>query len=473
MNKLSLFCATLLCALLMFSCEDSTSAIGGSLTTGEVSITVDSLPTNIASESIYYDSFDGRNITKLIGRINVPEYGSLNCSFVSQMLSATSMSIPDSITVNEIDSCRMLVIVPTGALTGDSLAPQQMKVFKLNRQLPADISSSFNPDGYYNPSTPMGVESYTLSNIAGRDSVAKASGYIKIPVKLPTEFAVDLFNKYRANDPIFQWPSTFNQYFPGVYVEQNFGNGCIAKVSGVHIYTYWHYTKQVSQMQPDSTYKKVDVIMRDSIGLLSSQPEVLSSNIIRYKVSQKISDMVDAGKSVITTPGGYMVSINFPIRRLLDEYHGQGDLMSTVSSLRMEIPASEIENEHGISVAPYLLMVRKKDFDSFFKENKLPDGKTSFYAAYNSESKNYQFNSMRQYFLDVLEAEKNGETIDGDETEFVLVPVDVTTETVNNYYGTPTVYVTKCQPYLTKPTMTQLFTDRTIIVFTYSTQIIE
>lgn len=473
MNKLSIFCAAIFSALLMLSCQDDTSVIGGSLITGEVTITVDSIAENVPAATNYYKSFDGRNLTKLLGRINVPEYGSLSCSFVSQMLAATSMQVPDSITVNDLDSMRMLLYVPVGSLTGDSLAPQQLKVFRLNRQLPKDINSAFDPAGYYDPSNPMGVKSYTISNIGTNDSVSRVTGYVKIPVDLPLSFAKELFTKYRQDDSMFEWPATFNEYFPGVYVEQNFGNGCIANISGAHIYTYWHTSKTVSKLQADSTYKDVEVITRDSIGLLSSQPEVLSSNIISYEASEKIKNMVSDGKSVITTPGGYMVNIKFPVRRLLDAYHRHGDVLSMVSALRMEMPATEIANEHEISVAPHLLMVKKAELDSFFEGNKVPDNKTSFYAAYNNETKNYQFNSLRRYFLDILEAEKNGESVDEEDYEFTLVPVNVSTETVTNYNGTETVYVTKCQPYLTKPTMTQLFTDRTVIVFTYSTQIIE
>ena len=64
----------------------------------------------------------------------------------------------------------------------------------------------------------MGVRSYTLSNIAKGDSALKRDSYVRIPVEMPVLFARDLFEKYRADDPVFQWPSSFNEYFPGIYV---------------------------------------------------------------------------------------------------------------------------------------------------------------------------------------------------------------------------------------------------------------
>lgn len=119
-----------------------------------------------------------------------------------------------------------------------------------------------------------------------------------------------------------------------------------------------------------------------------------------------------------------------------------------------------------------MLMVKKSEAKKFFDENKVPDNKSSFYAAYDSEKKRYVFNSMRQYFLEVLEAQEKGEEIGSEFSDFLLVPVYVRTETVENYNST-TTYVTRCQPYLTRPTMTEIHTDRSIVTFTYSAQQIQ
>lgn len=248
--------AALLPLAILASCEDSTSPIGGSLVNGEVSITVDTLEMKLDASSIMEPEFDSRTQTKLLGRINVPEYGSLECSFVSQLMCATKMNIPDSITVNDIDSIRMVLTVPRGSLTGDSLAPQQLKVYRLTRQLPSDINSAFDPDGYYDPSSPLGVRSYTLSALSMNDSLFKKQESIRIPIMLPKKMAQDVFNAYKNNPGIFQWPQTFAQYFPGVYVEQNFGNGCIGVISSMKFFTYWHYMRQVYQkktMIPENT----------------------------------------------------------------------------------------------------------------------------------------------------------------------------------------------------------------------------
>lgn len=465
----SAFCAILSSALYM-GCNDDVSTIGSSLSTGEVSIMVDSLTTSVDAECIYYDNFDARNSVKLLGRINVPEYGRLSCSFVSQMMSATRMAIPDSIDVSDVDSLRLMLSVPRGSLTGDSLAPQQLTVYKLDDQLPADINANFSPDGYYNPSSPLGKASYTLSNIAKGDSALKNDLYIRIPVKMPIALGREIFTKYREDDAVFQWPETFIKYFPGIYVEQNFGNGCIANVSKAEMYTYWHYLKYENEMQPDSTYKLVPRLRRDSVCLMASQPEVVSSNVIEYQVSDHLRQMVTDGKTVLSTPGGYLVKIKFPVLSLLDEFHRNGAALSVVSSLRFEIPALAINNDFNLKAAPDILMIKNTEYEAFFRENKVPDNKTSFYASYDADAGAYKFNSMRAWFVNLLEDEQSGKTISEEDYEFVLVPVNVVTEQTSNYDGSVSTFVTRCQPYLNAPTMTELFLSRALICFTYSSQ---
>lgn len=455
------------------SCQDELSEIGGSLSQGEVTIMTDSIFADIDSKCVYLDSIDGRNLTKLLGRINVPEYGNLSCAFVSQMMFATSMNVPDSIGVTDVDSLRLVLSVPRGSLTGDSLAPQQLKVYALEKPLPSDISSTFNPEGYYNVSSPLGTQSYTVSNIARGDSAIKNEYYIKIPVKLPVELGRKIFTQYREDPSVFQWPSTANQYFPGIYVEQTFGNGCIANVLKAEMFTYWNYTDYVDEMQPDSTYKKVPVIKRDSVCLMAYQPEVIASNVIKYQVSDYLQNLVSEGSQVITTPGGYRCTLNFPIQTLIDKYKDNGSALAVVSALRFDIPATAISNNYGLSVAPNLLMIKKSEYESFFAENKIPDGQTSFYAAYDSDSGSYHFTAMRSYFMSMLEEYDNGKTFTPEDTEFILVPVAVTTEQVKNYDGSTTTYVTRCQSYIEKPTMTLLHTDKALITFIYSNQSLE
>lgn len=466
--------------LMMGSCEDSVSPIGGSLVQNEVEIFTDTIASSDAAQlnfnarSEYTEDFDARSMTKLLGRINVPEYGSLDCSFVTQLMCSTKMNVPDSIKVEDVDSMRCLLSVPRGSLTGDSLTPQQLRVYKLDKELPKGIKSNFNPEGYYTQAKPLGTRGYTLSALSMSDSLFKLATYIHIPVMMPKEMATSTFSAYRDPNKVntlFAWPQNFAKEFPGIYVEQNFGNGCVGLISSVRFYLYWHYTKMVSQKKEGSDeYVQVPTIRRDSVCLFASQPEVLSSNRITYKVSQNLQNMAAAGKSIITTPGGYRVNFRFPVQDMIARYQDKLNRLSVVSSLGFEIPASSVRNDYGIEPVPYLLMIKKSELNSFFANNKVPDSKSAFYAAYDATKKSYTFSGMREY---VIEALKSG-TVKDEDVDFVLVPVLITTETESNSYtGAAVSYVTKCSPYLGRPTMTELDFSKAKIYFTFSRQLIK
>lgn len=459
-------------ALALTSCDDNVSPIGSSLANGEVAITVDSIETAIESSIVFEPVFNARSVTKLLGRISVPEYGDLECSFVTQLMCSTEMQIPDSITVNEIDSMRLVLAVPRGSLAGDSLAPQQLKVYRLTKQLPSDITNEFNPAGYYDPSNPLGTRSYTLSAISQNDSAFKQDSYIRIPVMMPKKFAIDTFNAYRNDPSIFQWPQSFAQYFPGLYIEQNFGNGCVGAITDLQFFTYWHRTEMRYEKDPDSetgAYHYVPYTVRDSVCLFAAQPEVISSNIVRYDISDYVKNLVAQKKSIITTPGGYHIRIKFPAQELIDKYKNDLNRLSVVSRLSMDIPAQVVKNNFGISVAPTLLMVKTSELNDFFNKDKVPDGITSFYADYNAYTGAYSFNSLRDYIIKMIA--KNGAITD-DDVDFSLVPVTVTTEEVSGY-SSSTTYVIRCSPYMGRPTLTQLNLDKAMVAFTFSSQIID
>ncbi|MDE6259049.1 MAG: DUF4270 domain-containing protein, partial [Muribaculaceae bacterium] len=86
-----------LAASLMISCQDDLSEQGSSLVTGEVTITVDSLATFVPAHTVEYDAYDARSTTRLLGRINVPEYGSLSCSYLSQLYPSPVLGISDTV----------------------------------------------------------------------------------------------------------------------------------------------------------------------------------------------------------------------------------------------------------------------------------------------------------------------------------------------------------------------------------------
>lgn len=451
---------------LLFSCQDDVNPTGSSLINNEVQISVDSLTLNIRARQLETTAIDARSTTNLLGRLNIEHYGDLSASYVTQLLAAGDIPLPDSITSQHVDSTKLILSIPRSGIIGDSLAPQQLTVYRLNRSLPSDLKSDFNPDGYYDASQPVSSKNYTLSSINLSDSAFYKNKNLKVAVNLPKQWGIDAFNAYRNNPEIFQWPATFCKDFPGFYITQSFGRGAMANVETTRVFIYYHYRIERTVVENEESVKKV-VLMKDSVALFSSAPEVLSSTIFNFKKADYLTSLVASGKKLVVAPLGYNVEFDFPAKQLLDRYWESDHTLSIINNLTFNLPASAVANDYGLLPPSNLLLIKKSKKDEFFANGEVPDNKTSFMGVYSSDRGRYEFSSMREYIVGLL---KKGKDLSEEDFLFELIPVTNQTEIVTNSDGSKTTYITSVNPYISKPTMAEIFTDRAQLVFTYTHQ---
>lgn len=469
MRKLHIyiFVVALLSGIVAISCDDSVNTIGSSIASSESKIIIDSTKYDLKGIPVINDNYDSRTANLMFGNVEVPEYGSLHCSFVTRFLSLDKWELADTVPTSRVDSCKMNFILSRSYTTGDSLMPQQVTVYRLDKQLPSGLTNSFNPEGYYNPTNPMGVRSYTASSIANKLIVSESTGeqFIRLEVDFPKQFAKDLFDKYKTDPGVFAWPQEFSKFFPGIYVETTFGNGCIANSVAAELMLYYNKDVKVSNTVDGVTTTTTE-IRSDSTIVLTTAPEVLSSNCLSYKISDSLQKRIDDGETIITTPGGYNTRITLPIREVIDDYKNSDHNLSIISSLYMNIPATPITNDFKIGVAPYMLLIKTSEINNFFANNKVPDEKTSFYSTYDYYNGQYVFEGLRNYLLQLLAKDH----ITDDDLDFTLMPVNIASEGVSSgYYGSSTTYyVTQCVPYTILPTMTLLDTKNAMVVFTFT-----
>lgn len=463
--------------MLFGSCADENSPIGSQLVAGDIVIAIDSLTLDLNDATITEQApkYDARSLTTLMGRIDIPEYGNLTCSYVARMMSATNLNIPDEITSERVDSVKILLRIPREQITGDSLAPQVIDIYRMsdsfNSVLSDTVTNEFLPELYYDPADLLASKSYTLGTI-GNSDIILSDTYMTVPVTLTgqayQDFGPGLLEAYRNHPDAFEWPKTFAKYMPGLYIKPSFGAGCVANVEASQFMLYYHTTHETTEVV-DNEVTTVEVVDRDSVSLISSAPEVLSTSRIIYKPSENIKNRMSKGEHIITTPGGYQTRFRFPASTVLKEYLSHAGNAAMITNLIFSIPAEKVDNDYNIGVPPYLLMIRSDKVEEFFANSSLPDGETSFWAAYTSSTGQYDFTSMRQYALNLAaEAEKDGNKVE--DTEFVIIPVDIEQESVSTSSGTTTMTVTSCTPYLTTPRMCRLKMDSAKIVFTYTNQ---
>lgn len=457
-------------ALGISSCGDENSTIGSSIVDTNIEIVVDSsFQKLITVESIPNDSVVGRTITQLIGRISIPGYGRLETDFLTQFMPAATF---DTVGVDRLDSLILYLSYNADSFTGDSLAPMQLSVFPLEKQLKSPIYSSIDPSEYYNAqATPVALTSYNASFLGLPDSLVEL-GYKMIRVKMPDEMADRFFQKYEEDPSVFSSPSRFTQYFPGFYVKTSYGSGCVVNVQNTVMNL--HYTKTTEIDGTDSTYVATQTLM-------AVTPEITTGNHIKLEIAPEIKSEVAAGKAYILAPAGLNVLLHFPTRKIVEAFENAIEegtsLQGIVNSLILQVPLKEIaDNPYNLSPPQFLLFVRKSELREFFEKKKLADNVDSFYAEYDSSTRSYNFTGLRPFINDIIEKKRSGTEISDADEEIVLVPVSVYSETVSSgssyyYYSyNEQEVVTDIVPYISAPALALVDVENIKLQLTYSKQ---
>ena len=453
------------------SCGDENSLIGSSIVDTDLEIVVDSsFQKMITAESIPNDSVVGRTITQLIGRISIPGYGKLETDFLTQFMSASTF---DTVGVDRLDSLVLYLSYNTESFTGDSLAPMQLSVYPLEKQLQSPVYSSIDPADYYNAqSAPIALKSYNASFLGLPDSLVKL-GYKTIRVKLPDAMAEQFFEKYKTDPLIFSSPSRFTQYFPGFYVKTSYGSGCVVNVQNSVMNL--HYTKTTVINDKDSTYASTQTLM-------AVTPEIATGNHIKLEIDPAIESGIAAGRVYLVAPAGLNVLLHFPTREIVRSFEesvgaGGSTIQGLINSLILEVPLKELpKSSYKLEPPQFLLFVRKSELQSFFEKKELADNVRSFYAEYNSDTRKYSFTGLRTFLNDVIEKKRQGTEITDADEEIVLVPVSVYSETVSSgssyyYYSyNEQEVVTDIVPYISAPALAEIDMNNIRLQLTYSRQ---
>lgn len=468
MKKTAILPALALAAALnigVASCDDKDN-VGSTITKGEVTIVVDSTFT-VTGRTVRTPAIDSRSEDLLIGRLFTEDFGELTASFIGRLMPASELAIPDSVPLENISGMSLRFSFDSNGFTGDTLAPQQLSVYALTKQLPESIDNTFDPAGYYDESSPLGSASYTASAL-GLNTTKKKGGNVTVP--LGVDLARKVVTQYRKDPSMFQWPETFAQYFPGIYVRSTFGRGLVLNFTNSEFLALWTHLEKVTKVENGKAVV-CDTLMTDTTSLFSISPEVLSANLLNIKPAASVLDRVANGEYIIQSPAGYNVEIDFPAQSILDRYSSDDFNMGVINTLSYTVPVTAPANTYGITPPPYMLMIKTSKLKEFFAQSKVPvtNDTDVFWAAYNGENGEYVFNNMRPYIVELMKA---GTPVAEEDYKFTLVPVSITTETVG-YGENKKIVVTNCVQYITHPSLCVVNLAKSKVKFTYSRQVIK
>ena len=449
-------------AIFMQSCDETTSQAGSSLVEGEIQI-IEQEDFSVNGSSVANDAVRSRTILQLLGRLSAEGYGDISSDIVCQYMPAASIDT-FGVSRDDIDSVKLVLTMYKGGFAGDSVVPMGLTVHRLTRQLPSPLYSNFDPEGYYDPS-PIGSTVYSalLANSSDVGTDSEGSVYKNIYVDLPLSIGQDLYDLYVNSSATMSTPQAFAQWFPGLYITTSFGSGRVTRISNNAINVYYHVTDNVN----DTVYVYVG-------SYLGVTPEVLTNNNITYSMSASLKDKASDGESLLVGPLGYETEFKFPAGEILARYKNQAGDLAIVNSLTFSLPASAISNDYDIAPPPYVLMVKKSEKEKFFSRASINDNMSSFYAAYDSTNKCYNFSSMLNYINEII---RKGSVTPEDE-EFVICPVNISyyaaafSSYYDYYYGytSSTQQISAITPYVTEPVMVKLDFNNAEIKFSFTRQ---
>lgn len=442
--------------VILNSCEDGDSIIGETIIDNTVDVIVDSTFT-VTGQCVATSDQRSRTQLQMLGSIVADNYGVISSDFVTQMMSAVKLDT--DIEIENIDSLMLVMTSAKGSFVGDSVVPLGFNVYELTKNLPSDISSGFDPKGYYDPSKPLASKAYNVAIMEGTAS-DYTSDILTFETKLPLELGIRLYKAYLENPNNFSNPSLFiNNVFKGLYISNSFGSGRLTGMGATMLRLYYHDTYYDEDKGKDTTVVKVG-------NYFASAPEVISNNNIRYNPASELLKHIADGENLIVAPAGYEVKVRMPFDEIMKKYNENKKKYTLVNSLRFSVPAQRLENNLDIEPPTYLLLIRTDEKEEFFAKNKLPDNKTSFYATYDSTNGKYNFGDMSAYLEKLLE---NEDGIKPEDLDFTIMAVQIQFDEQTSYYGTYQVE-SAVIPWTAIPVMVKLKLDDARMIFTFSTQ---
>lgn len=443
----------------LYSCTDET--IGTSLTDTRTAIIEDS-SFILTGHSVRNQRLMARTSTQLVGLLRAEGYGTLSSEVVTQFIPSTIIDTM-GVSVDMIDSCRLMLTISPSGFTGDEQPPMRLNVYRLNQQLPTPLYSDFDPSGYYDENDLLGSCAYSPKSTTPvyYETSSGQIEYAAIYVPMPVSLAREIQTEYRLHPETFNSPTAFAKFFPGMYFKNSYGSGRVMNFNRTELQVF--YRKHSTIVDTDTTTSNMATYM-------AASPETLQDNIITLDVDASVKDRIAAGEAIVMAPAGYEVQVRFPIQEIIDRFRSDvGDDIGVINTLELTIPVEDTGTAYDIAPPTNLLMVKTSKKEEFIAGDSLTNNKDSFYATYNSTKRCYVFSGLRAYILNILN-NQNGIASEED-INLTITPVDVTTYTTQaSYYTSAQTVVTKIAPMVSVPAITRLRLDTAKVKITYSKQ---
>lgn len=425
-----------LLALCLYACDDTTDTIG--IYTDADNITSSASVFEAHTRSIAVDSVLSRTTMCYLGRVTDPETRTqIKADFLAQFNTLENYEFPDYNLLHknekgEIEADSIEVRLFYKSFYGNNNNPMKLEVYELDTAnvIREDTSYYSNADltTFINPrrSAPLAKKVFTARDFTLDDETIESDSYTpNIKIVLPKEYGTFIMKKYFENKNFFKNSYNFIRHVcPGFYFKLADGNETMLNVYVGTINLFFRYKDPAR----DTTY----------VGMtrFAATPEVLQNTSFE---TDNMQPLVEENKwTYLKTPAGIVTEITLPI----DEIYAGHD-NDSISQTQIALTRYNAMSANSLNIPQALLLVRKENMYSFFENNELPDGKTSFVTSFSSSFNTYTFSNIGN-LIAYCRRERNEKAVAAhlspaewsalhpDWNKVVVIPVSVTTDDSNN-----------------------------------------
>ncbi|MGL5317992.1 MAG: DUF4270 domain-containing protein [Bacteroidales bacterium] len=420
-------------ALAFVACDDTLSNVGSSIQPSEDQLEVFTDTLGVDGTTILVDSIYARTYYGLLGTYTDKEYGTISSDFLCQYYCPKGLIERNDSLVVSIDSMKVeMLYAKSGSWLGDPNAPMGVTVYEVNNSLAKDFYTNTNPADFCDKTLELGATGYTVSNSGVSDSIKNEQSYIpSIRVPLSQNLVSRFSDEYFKNGKkAFMNPQSFNDFFKGTYISNSYGEGAIVNVSETRILLYYTYKLD---KKGDDHVGKLDSTAASNATLLVTEEIIQMNNIQNSNMDNILSPENNKTRTFVKSPAGVVTQIQMPLGEMIEKVQD-----AQVNSLRLQFGVKP-NKESNMKAPPYLLMIPASEVSGYFEADKLPDGKTSFVARYDSISYTYTFSNIGPFVKEMAKKyEEQGVDIKNKLESVHLIPVAIR-ESQDPYTGTSTI----------------------------------
>lgn len=292
---------------------------------------------------------------------------------------------------------------------GDSLTACRLSVYQLDKELEkADEKNAYyytdiNPNEFYDENDEkslLGTKAYTAVDLSVKDSIRNLSTYVP-SVHLALEKTTSeriggeilrMFRKAQKSGTAFG-NKEFLDAFKGIYVKSDYGDGTVLYVDQVQMnVVYKNYAIDSISGKPLKTYDNKNDSTYYAYRIFNSTREVIQANQLENdgKVDQLIKDHTDC--TYLKTPAGIFTQATLPVNQISEEL--SGDTLNAVKLTFSSYNQPSSSSNFGMAAPSNVMLIREKDKESFFANNQLNDGVSSFLTSHNTSTNQYTFSNI-------------------------------------------------------------------------------